>query len=140
MAMDELTIGEVARRAGIRTSTLRYYEQIGLLPPPERTNGRRRYDPSVLDRLRVIHMAQEVGFRLDEIQELFPRDGVDQAFSARWHPMAQQKLAEVDALIARAQMMKQMLEESLRCGCMNLEECMVFLRQARRASKQTVDA
>src|SRR3954454_8431718 len=119
VASDELTIGEVARRAGIRPSTLRYYEQIGLLPPPERTNGRRRYDSNVLDRLKVIHMAQEVGFRLDEIHELFPRDKADQAFSARWHPMAEHKLAEVDALIARAQTMKQMLEESLRCGCMN---------------------
>jgi MerR family redox-sensitive transcriptional activator SoxR len=140
MALDALTIGEVARQAGIRTSTLRYYEQIGLLPPPERMNGRRRYDPTVLDRLRVIHMAQEVGFRLDEIQELFPRDKADQAFSARWHPMAQQKLAEVDALIARAQTMKQMLEESLRCGCMTLEACMVFLRQIRGAGQQAVDA
>ncbi len=60
--MEELTIGEVARRAGVRTSTLRYYESIGLLPAARRVNGRRRYAPAALRMLAVIHLAQQAGF------------------------------------------------------------------------------
>ena len=53
--MEELTIGEVARQAGIRPSALRYYESIGLLPAPKRVNGRRRYDPSTVQQLTVLN-------------------------------------------------------------------------------------
>ena len=64
---EELTIGEVARRAGIRTSAIRYYESVGLLPAPPRMSGRRRYDPSIVQRLAVLHLAQEAGFTMAEI-------------------------------------------------------------------------
>ncbi len=62
--MTELMIGEVARRAGVRPSALRYYERAGLLPTPRRINGRRRYDPGVLQRLDAIRFAQRAGFTL----------------------------------------------------------------------------
>ena len=55
--MEELVIGEVARRAGIRPSALRYYESIGLMPAPKRVNGRRRYDESTVQMLRVVQLA-----------------------------------------------------------------------------------
>src|SRR5918992_1339605 len=66
----QLTIGEVARRAGLQPSAIRYYEQIGLLPAPGRQSGRRRYDPAVLDRLTVIRVGQAAGLTLAEIREL----------------------------------------------------------------------
>lgn len=65
-----MRIGEVAGRAGVRVSLIRYYEQIGLLPQPERVSGQRRYDETVLRRLSVIDVAQRAGLSLDEIREL----------------------------------------------------------------------
>ena len=75
--MPDLTIGEVARRAGVATSSIRYYERIGLLPEPDRLSGQRRYDAAVLGRLGFIGVAQSAGFKLREIKALV--DGVDSA-------------------------------------------------------------
>src|SRR5262245_65880585 len=108
--MEELAIGEVARRAGVRTSTLRYYESIGLLPAPRRINGRRRYDSSVLQMLSVIHLAQQAGFSMAEIQTLFYGFAADTPPGERWRPLAQHKLAAVDALIIHAQQRRHILE------------------------------
>ncbi|MEP7294406.1 MAG: MerR family transcriptional regulator, partial [Chloroflexota bacterium] len=69
--MAQLTISEVARQAGVRTSTLRYYESIGLLPEPARISGRRHYDADVLQRLEIIRTAQQAGFTLAELRVLF---------------------------------------------------------------------
>src|SRR5690242_20032780 len=121
--MEELAIGEVARRAGVRPSALRYYESIGLLPAPRRINGRRRYNPSIVQLLSVIHLAQQAGFSMAEIQILFHGFAADTLPGERWRPLAEHKLKEVDALIARAQQMRQILENLLDCGCLNLEEC-----------------
>ena len=73
----ELTIGEVARRAGVATSSIRYYESIGLLPEPDRLHGQRRYRSDVLGKLGFIGVAQSAGFKLDEIKELV--HGIDGA-------------------------------------------------------------
>ena len=69
--MEQLSIGEVARQAGIRPSTLRYYESIGLLPAPKRVNGCRRYEAAIVQRLTVLHLAKQAGFSIPEIQMLF---------------------------------------------------------------------
>ena len=71
--MEEKTIGDIAREADVKPSTLRYYESIGLLHPPERKNGQRRYDSEALKRLSVIRMAKEAGFTLKEIRTLLRR-------------------------------------------------------------------
>src|SRR5918999_1076042 len=115
-----LTIGEVAERAGLRTSALRYYEEVGVLPPAERVGGKRRYDEAVLARLAVIRLAQEVGFSVAEIRSLV--EGFDEVgvASTRWQELASRKLGEVDALIRRAEHMKLLLEDSLGCGCVTL--------------------
>lgn len=122
--MEELTIGEVAKRAGIRASAIRYYESVEVLPAPQRTNGRRHYDSHVLERLAVIQIAQQAGFSVAEIRTLFNGFTPGTPASARWEALAQQKLVEVDALIRRAQAMKRLLEEGLlRCRCLTLDEC-----------------
>ncbi len=121
--MGNLTIGDVAKRAGMRTSAIRYYEEVGVLPPAARQSGQRRYDPAVLDRLAVVRLAQEAGFSVAEIRELvsgFERSGVA---SERWQALAQRKEAELDRLIAQAEGMKALLAESLRCGCITLDAC-----------------
>ena len=121
---EALTIGEVARRAGMQSSAIRYYERIHVLPAPERINGRRRYDLGVLRRLAVIQLAQEAGFSMNQIRLLFNNPEGDASLSTRWRAHVTQKLAEVDALIAQAQRMKILLEDSQRCGCLNLDDCM----------------
>jgi MerR family redox-sensitive transcriptional activator SoxR len=125
--MGSMNIGEVARWAGVRPSTLRYYEGVGLLPSPERTNGRRRYDGEVLrevlDRLTIVRVAQQAGFTISEIPTLLDGFSEDTPPSERWRVLAREKLTEVDALIERALGMKDLLERGLRCECLRLEEC-----------------
>jgi MerR family transcriptional regulator, redox-sensitive transcriptional activator SoxR len=121
-------IGEVAKRAGLRASAIRYYERIGLLPKAERVSGRRRYDESVLNRLAVIELAQQAGFTLGETQVLLNGFSADTAPSARWQRLARKKIPEVEELIARAQGMKRLLEEGLDCECLTLEQCGILLR------------
>lgn len=119
---DALAIGEVARRSGLRTSAIRYYEREGLLPAPPRSSGRRTYTSDVFTALAVVRLAQEAGFTIAEIRKLRKGFG-DESVSARWRSLAKEKLVEVDALIERAQAMRALLEEGVRCGCLRLEDC-----------------
>ena len=131
--MEDITISEVARQVGIRASAIRYYESVGLLPAPRRVSGRRRYDASVLQRLAIIQLAQQAGFTVSEMRTLFTGFAADTPASERWHALAQAKLAEVDALIRRAQGMKRLLEESLlQCRCLTLEECARYVGETQR--------
>ncbi len=119
-----LSIGEVARRAGVRTSALRYYESVGLLPDPQRiSGGHRRYDPSVLDLLAVLQMAQQAGFTIAEMHMLVAGFSPETPASERWRQLAQHKLQEVEEVIAHAQQTKKILEQLVQCGCLRLEEC-----------------
>jgi len=96
---------------------------VGLLPPPRRVSGQRRYHSDILRRLAFIQAAQAIGCSVAEMQTLLDELSGDVPLSTRWQSLAQQKLAEVDALILRAQSMKQMLEHGLHCGCPDLEQC-----------------
>lgn len=71
MARRRLRIGELAAQVSLRPSALRYYEQIGLIPPPERIGGQRAYPPSTVRRIALIRMAQQAGLPLAEIRALF---------------------------------------------------------------------
>jgi MerR family redox-sensitive transcriptional activator SoxR len=122
MATD-LSISAVARRAGVRPSALRYYESVGLLEAPARVGGRRRYAADVLPRLALIAAAQQMGFTIAEIATLLHGFSPETPASARWRVLAARKLPEVEALIARAQGMKRLLEEALTCGCLTLDAC-----------------
>jgi len=122
----ELTIGEVARRAGVATSSIRYYERIGLLPPADRLHGQRRYGTDVLGRLGFIGVAQSAGFKLAEIKELI--DGVDSAngMGVQMRSLSTRKLDEVEALLQRTLAMKGWLEAAQACGCADPAECSLF--------------
>ena len=125
--MSEQTIGAVASQANIQPSTLRYYESIGLLLPPERINGQRRYDDEVLKRLSIIKIAKEAGFTLREIGTLLSGFSDDAPPSAQWKDLAVEKLAEIDAQIARAEGMKRVLMEGMNCDCLSMDECIIFI-------------
>jgi MerR family redox-sensitive transcriptional activator SoxR len=124
--MDEpqLRIGEVARRAAVRVSLIRYYEEIGLLPEPARVSGQRRYDETVLRRLAVIDVAQRAGLSLDEIRELVEH-GTD-PMSEHLRELAERRLPEIDALIERAQRVRTWLQAARSCGCESIDDCALF--------------
>ncbi len=125
--METLAIGEVARRAGVSGPTMRYYESVGLLPAPLRVNGRRRYDESAVQRLCIIRFAQAAGFTLGEIRELFQGFPAGTAPTTRWQSLAQRKLVELDAQLARIEVMRGLLREGLRCGCLTMEQCTLWM-------------
>jgi len=119
----QMAISEVARVFGLRTSAIRYYEQIGILPPPLRKNGQRCYDKAVLYRLAVIRHAQETGFTLDEIKELFFGFRVGTRPPKRWHQLSQRKTVELRDRIKRLQLMEKLLMRMEACRCDALDEC-----------------
>ena len=119
-----MRIGQVAERAGVRTSLLRYYEDIGLLPEPERVSGQRRYDSTLLRRLAVIDVAQRAGLTLEEIRELLDH-GAD-PMSGQLQEIAARRLPEIDALIDRAQRVRTWLDQATGCGCASVDDCALF--------------
>ena len=116
-----LSIGEVARRAGRRPSSIRYYEQIGLLPPAARLAGRRVYGPEVVRTLAVIETGQRAGLTLEEIGALLAAAAVE-----RLREVAERKLPEITALIERSQLVRDWLECAARCECPSLDQCPLF--------------
>src|SRR5690349_25085289 len=104
-----LAIGEVARRAGIRASAIRYYELAGLIPGPARVGGRRRYDEAVLVSLDLIRLAQRAGFTIQEVRTLFHGFGHRTPAPARCPKLAERKREELSARIAEARRMQDLL-------------------------------
>ena len=129
-----MTVGEFARRAGLRASAVRYYERLGLLPPPPRRNGRRVYGPEAFAHLAVVRVARESGFTLEETGRLLRGFSPKTAASARWRALAESKLTEMDTVIARAQAMKDLLHRLQGCQCDTLAECGERLRRHLYAS------
>ena len=120
----QMRIGAVAGRAGVRVSLIRYYEEIGLLPEPERVSGQRRYDETVLRRLAVIDVAQRAGLSLEEIRELL-QHGND-PMNDRLRELAARRLPEIDALIDRAQRVRSWLQDATTCECQRIDDCALF--------------
>lgn len=127
--MKELSIGDVARQAGVSQSTIRYYEQIGLMPVAERQSGRRIYRLEAIKRVKMIRAAQKVGWSLTEIKEILGQsDGkVSPSAAARWRSKAPQQINKLSAQIDALQAMKATLEESLSCDCEAIETCDLVL-------------
>jgi MerR family redox-sensitive transcriptional activator SoxR len=119
--MPDLSIGEVARRAGLRTSALRYYERIGLLPRAPRVGGQRRYDPHIIDRLAIVRLGQYVGLRITEIKWLL-NEVPGRPPPERWRKLAKDRLIQVDALIAEAKAIRGLLQMTLDHKCPKLVE------------------
>jgi MerR family transcriptional regulator, redox-sensitive transcriptional activator SoxR len=122
-------LGQLAQRAGLRASAIRYYESIGLLPPAERRSGRRVYGAEALARLQRVALAQSAGFSLEETR-LMER-GLEQGEDApaRWRRMAALKLREVDAQLARLRQMRALLHDAARCRCTSMGACPLLGRE-----------
>jgi len=122
-----LPIGDIARRAGLQASAIRYYERIGLLPRPARRGGQRRYEPSILEWLSLIALAREAGFTIREIRQLVRDFQPGSRPAARWRELAARKLTEIDTTIQRAERMRAVLRIAMDCGCFRLEDCRALL-------------
>jgi MerR family transcriptional regulator, redox-sensitive transcriptional activator SoxR len=123
---ERLSIGEVARRTGRRPSSIRYYEQIGLLPAATRLAGRRVYGPDALRTLAVIETGQRAGLTLQEIKALLAASPDDPAAIERLREVAVRKLPEIAALIEHSLLVRDWLECAARCQCPSLDECPLF--------------
>jgi len=123
-----LSIGSLARAAGVKVPTIRYYESIGLLPEAERSAGNQRlYHPRILHRLTFIRHARELGFALDAIRDLLSlSDQPEQSCAAADH-IARAQLAQVEARIARLAALKAELERMVaQCAGGTVRDCRVI--------------
>jgi MerR family redox-sensitive transcriptional activator SoxR len=122
-----LTIGAVAERAGVATSTLRYYEHEGLISSSRTPAGQRRYRREVLRRIAFIRSAQRIGLSLDEI-----RSAVDSLPRARcrtkadWARLGRQWKPRLDAEIASLVRLRDQLTSCIGCGCLSLKSCALY--------------
>jgi DNA-binding transcriptional MerR regulator len=116
-------IGELARRTGVATSALRYYERIGLLSPAARAGQRRHYTPSSAERVALIRVYQDAGFTLAEIGRMLAARTQGRR---GWGDLAERKIAELDARIADAQRAKKLIQHALECPHRDLVTCPNF--------------
>jgi MerR family redox-sensitive transcriptional activator SoxR len=130
---EKLTIGEVAHRAGVPASTLRYWESVGLLTTPERAGGKRRYSPVALREIALIVLSKRAGFTLAETRTVLAGLSKNTPPPEIWQELAARKLPEIEQQLAEARAMKAILEEGLRCDCLTLDDCL----RRRGSSKAT---
>jgi MerR family redox-sensitive transcriptional activator SoxR len=121
--MKPMTIGEVALKAGVRPSAIRFYERSGVLPAARRASGQRRYDQAVLKQLAVVTLAREAGFTIREIRTLFRDFGPETTASTRWRSVAADKLHELDEVLRRTKLMRSIVLAMMECRCQTLEDC-----------------
>jgi MerR family copper efflux transcriptional regulator len=124
-----LTIGQLARRAGVGIETVRFYERQGLLPKPPRTpSGYRQYSPDALGRLAFISRAKALGFALREIAELLALDASREATCDDVKERAQRKLAETEAQLAELTRVRDTLRGLIaQCGTGPAGTCPVLM-------------
>jgi len=120
---DLLTIGELARRAGRRASSIRYYEEIGLLPEPARVGGQRRYPAGTARTLGAIGAAQRAGLSLTEIKAVFGTAPGERDAIEEFRRVAAAKLPQATAAIERAAAAREWLKHAAACECLTLEGC-----------------
>jgi len=123
-----LMIGALAKRTGTKVQTIRYYEDIGLMPAPERTEGgQRRYGAAALDRLAFIRHARDLGFGLDAIRELLDLSDRPDRPCSDVDEIARRHLADVERRIARLETLRLELGRMLaECGAGRVSDCRVL--------------
>jgi MerR family transcriptional regulator, redox-sensitive transcriptional activator SoxR len=127
-----MKIGELARRAGLNPSAIRFYEKAGVLEAPHRASGQRRYPDEALDRVLLVRFASEMGFNLSEIRVFLRGLRNDVPVGPRWRKLALRKIVEVDETIRRTRRLKSLLEHLLRCRCASLQVCVERLSLSPR--------
>ena len=134
-----MKIGELAKRAGLNASAIRYYEKVGLLVVPYRTGGQRRYPDEAVHRLLLICFASDMGFTLCEIQIFLNGLRGNAPVGPRWRKLALRKIKEVKHTIERSHKLKTLLEHLLQCQCASLQVCVERLSLSRRLKQISND-
>ena len=126
---EQLSIGEVAQRAGVSVPTLRYYESLGLITSRRTSGNQRRYARSVLRRLAVVHAAQRVGVGLDDVCRALAAIAPDPehaptkrewvVLSRRWRPLLEARIRELEQV-------RDGLSMCVGCGCMTMRQCAIY--------------
>ncbi|AVH30647.1 redox-sensitive transcriptional activator SoxR [Vibrio fluvialis] len=130
----EMTVGEVAQRAGVKVSTLHFYEQKGLIHSWRNAGNQRRYHRNVLRRIAVIKAAQMVGLTLEEVAESLADLPKHQAPSRQeWEQMASNWNAMLEHRIAQLKALQKDLGGCIGCGCLSMESCAIYNPQDIRA-------
>lgn len=131
MSNEFLAIGDVARLSGKAPSAIRYYESVGLLPEPPRVSGRRRYPAETVRSLAVIDTAQRAGLALDEIRLLLQASPDDTHAVEQLREVAERRLPALREAVARAEVVREWLEQAADCCCPTLETCPLFEQPSR---------
>jgi MerR family redox-sensitive transcriptional activator SoxR len=119
-----MTIGEVARRSGVRASALRFYEERGMIFSERAGSGHRRYRRPVLRRVAFIVFAQRIGLSLDEIAAELAKLPDDRAPNRRdWSRLSRSWSARIEQRIAELERLRVGLTECIGCGCLSLDRC-----------------
>ena len=119
-AESRMSIGEVERLSGTPITTLRYYERRGLIDPPERVSGQRRYRPDVLARLMLIRFCRVAGLSLDEIAVVIAERTTARA---QTKALAARRIEAIDAQLAELELARAMMSAALECSCPGMDEC-----------------
>ena len=123
-----MSIGELSRRTAVKVPTIRYYEQVGLMPAPPRTEGQqRRYGQPEVSRLNFIRHARELGFEVEAIRELLAMSGNPDQSCAEADAIARRHLAEVERRIAQLTALRTELQRMVtECSHGRVGECRVI--------------
>src|ERR1700694_1439561 len=120
-----MTIGQVAKAAGVSASAIRFYESSGVLPQPRRNRGIRQYDPAIVEHLTVVRFFRSSGVSVESLATMFGPDKT--ARSKNRHAAVARRIVELDEMIAHARRMKKRLQGLAACECQgDRKKCVIF--------------
>lgn len=130
-----LTIGEAAERSGVSTSTLRFYESRGLISAERTAGNQRRYHRSMLRRISVIRVAQNIGLTLQEISDALAELPDGRTPTKRdWEKLAKQWRDKLDDRILQLERMRRYVTQCIGCGCLSLKICALYNQEDHAGS------
>jgi len=122
-----MTVGEVARRAGVPVSTIHFYETKGLIASTRNNGNQRRFAPVVLRYIAIIKVAQRTGIGLDEIKQALGRyPPSSKLTAAQWRAMSAHWRKDLDARITKLTRLRDELDSCIGCGCLSLTKCPLY--------------
>jgi MerR family redox-sensitive transcriptional activator SoxR len=118
-----MKIGQLARSANLNASAIRFYERYGLLDPPQRLGGQRRYPADAIHRVLLIRFASDMGFTLAEIKLFLSGLRENAPVGPRWKKLARRKILQLEENLQRSLRLKSLLQNLLHCRCASLQVC-----------------
>lgn len=136
MSESALTVGDVARRCGVKVSTLHFYEDRGLIHSTRNAGNQRRYRKDILRRVSVIKAAQKMGITLDAIRSALATLPENRTPTQRdWEKLASSWQAELDARIAYLEKLRDYMTGCIGCGCLSMKKCPIYNAEDKLAAE-----